>query len=89
MELTDRNEILRQMQNSLEDCPYEGDEAYAWRMAHDCCISIVKNNGRCDYCKDGRSFIGQTVILANDGEMYSIWYCPHCGAKMDGETEGT
>lgn len=39
-------------------------------------------HGRCDYCKDGKSFIGQTVILANDGELYSIWYCPHCGAKM-------
>ena len=46
-------------------------------------------HGRCDYCKDGKSFIGQTVILANDGKMHLIWYCPHCGAKLGGWQDAT
>ena len=45
-------------------------------------------HGRCDYCKDGRSFIGQTIMLANDGKCHTIHYCPNCGAKMDLEDEG-
>ena len=44
-----------------------------------------KVNGRCDYCKDGRSFIGQTILIANDGKCHTIHYCPNCGAKMDAE----
>lgn len=43
MELTDRNEILRQMRDSRTDCPYEGQQAGAWKAAHDCCISIVES----------------------------------------------
>lgn len=37
---------------------------------------------RCEYCKDGKSFIGQTIMLANDGKCHKIHYCPNCGAKM-------
>ena len=37
---------------------------------------------RCEYCKDGKSFIGQVVILGNDATWHKINYCPNCGADM-------
>lgn len=42
-------------------------------------------HGRCEYCKDGKSFIGARLILGNDGEWHEINYCPECGARMDGD----
>ena len=44
-------------------------------------------HGRCEYCKDGKSFIGARLILGNDGEWHEINNCPNCGAKMDGGNE--
>lgn len=41
-------------------------------------------HGRCEYCKDGKSFIGAEVILGNDGKFHKINHCPNCGHKMDG-----
>ena len=37
---------------------------------------------RCEYCKDGKSFIGQVAILGNYGTYHEINYCPNCGADM-------
>ena len=37
---------------------------------------------RCEYCKDGKSFIGQVAILGNDATWHKINYCPNCGADM-------
>ena len=45
-------------------------------------------HGRCDYCKDGKSFIRQTTMFGNDGLWHRINYCPNCGAKMDGDGNG-
>ena len=42
---------------------------------------------RCEYCKDGKSFIGAELILGNDGRFHKINHCPNCGAKMDGGAE--
>lgn len=44
-------------------------------------------HGRCEYCKDGKSFIGAELILGNDGRFHKINHCPHCGCKMDGGAE--
>ena len=44
-------------------------------------------HGRCEYCKDGKSFIGARMLLGNDGKWHDINNCPNCGAKMDGGTE--
>ncbi len=41
-------------------------------------------HGRCEYCKDGKSFIRQTIMLGNDCSWHTINYCPNCGAKMVG-----
>lgn len=41
-----------------------------------------RKKGRCECCKDGKSFIGQVVILGNDSTCHKINYCPNCGAEM-------
>ena len=38
---------------------------------------------RCEFCKDGKTFLGAVLVLGNDGNWHSIRYCPNCGAKMD------
>lgn len=40
-------------------------------------------HGRCEYCKDGKSFIGARMLLGNDGKWHEINNCPNCGAIMD------
>lgn len=45
-------------------------------------------HGRCEYCKDGKSFIGARMLLGNDGKWHDINNCPNCGAKMDGDGNG-
>lgn len=44
---------------------------------------------RCEFCKDGKTFLGAVLVLGNDGNWHSIRYCPNCGAKMDVETGNT
>ena len=39
-------------------------------------------NERCEFCKDGKTFLGAVLVLGNDGNWHSIRYCPNCGAKM-------
>ena len=41
-------------------------------------------HGRCEFCKDGKTFIGAIAMGGNDGRFHRICYCPNCGAKMDG-----
>ena len=41
MRLGDLDEALRMIVDSREDNPYTGDEAVAWRVAHDCAITCV------------------------------------------------
>ena len=44
--------------------------------------------GRCTYCKDGKTFVGQSIIFCNDNKFHKINFCPNCGADMrDGEEE--
>lgn len=43
---------------------------------------------RCEYCKDGKTFIGAMILFGNDALPHDINYCPNCGAKMrKGEQE--
>ena len=42
-------------------------------------------------CNDGSDFDGETVCTGCKGVSPSGWwwkYCPHCGAKMDGQNGG-
>jgi hypothetical protein len=45
--------------------------------------------GRCEYCQDGKSFIGARLMLGNDCQWHDIRYCPNCGADMRGGNDGT
>lgn len=75
MELVDRNEVLRQMQNSRTDCPYDGQQAGAWKVAHDCCISIVESIDaiEAEPVRHGR------WIKDKDG----FHHCSECGENTD------
>lgn len=42
-------------------------------------------HGRCEFCKDGTSFIGQRMFFGNDANWHIIKFCPHCGHRMDAE----
>lgn len=97
MELIDRNEVLRQMRDSRTDCPYEGQQAGAWKVAHDSCISIVESvaaikaepvrHGR--WVKRGSRWqcTHCKVLMDIDGtpEENLLNYCTYCGTKMDGK----
>lgn len=39
---------------------------------------------RCEFCADGKTFIGAIALGGNDGRFHRINYCPNCGARMDG-----
>lgn len=43
-------------------------------------IEVV--HGRCEYCKDGKSFIGARMLLGNDGKWHDINNCPNCGRDL-------
>lgn len=40
--------------------------------------------GRCEYCKDGKTFAGQSIIFCADNKFHKINFCPNCGASMVG-----
>mgnify|MGYP004571760453 CR=1 FL=1 len=44
-------------------------------------------HGRCDLCKDGKTFMGATAIGTDDGKSYRIIRCPYCGTKTDLEDD--
>ena len=74
------------------ECTTEDRETYihrfeALRMAIEALHEPERKKERCEYCKDGKSFIGQVAILGNDATWHKINYCPHCGADMRGEEE--
>ena len=101
-EYIERENPLRQMQNSKVDKPNYGD----WDIAHDCCIDIVKNIPAADVVevvhgewKDDRFIKGifPSVrcsecnirfcdIINNHQCMWN--YCPNCGAYMRGKNNG-
>lgn len=45
---------------------------------------IEPERERCEYCKDG-DFIGQRIMLGNDGKLHKIRFCPNCGTKLERE----
>ena len=45
--------------------------------------TIEPKRERCEYCKDG-DFMGQRIMLGNDGKWHKILFCPNCGADMRG-----
>ena len=69
------------------ECTTEDRETYiqrfeALRIAIEALQEKERKKERCEYCKDGKSFIGQVVILGNDSTCHKINYCPNCGAEM-------
>ena len=57
-------------------------------MAIEALSQPERPKGRCTYCKDGKTFVGQSIIFCNDNKFHKINYCPNCGADMkDGEEE--
>ena len=89
MELTDRNEILRQMQNSRTDCPYDGQQAGAWKVAHDCCISIVESVAaiKAEPVRHGRWkewWPGISLIMTGEEMLYRCSACDAKYADIDG-----
>lgn len=44
----------------------------------------VEKVSRCEHCKDGKSFDGQTVIMGNKG-MFPLNFCPRCGSPLTDE----
>ena len=46
-------------------------------------IEPERKKGRCEYCKDGRTFIGAVAMGGNDGMFHSIRFCPNCGCQME------
>ena len=65
-----------------EECKDYGE---ALEIALEALQEPERKKERCEYCKDGKSFIGQEVILGNDATWHKINYCPNCGADMRGE----
>ena len=50
--------------------------------------SVELKRERCEYCKDG-DFIGQRIMLGNDGKWHEILFCPNCGCRMKGADNET
>lgn len=90
-------EACRMIRNSKEDNPYAGTMAEAvWKLAHDSCLSCVEactavdavevvhghwvdaNGIRKSKCGNCGVEFGR--VMGDD-----CYYCPTCGAKMDGE----
>ena len=87
----DRKEAVEYAKFRLE-CHTKGDGEYTdygefLVAAIEALHEPERKKERCEYCKDGKSFIGQVAILGNDATWHKINYCPHCGADMRGEEE--
>lgn len=66
---------------------YLNEQIKALNMAIEALQEKERKKERCEYCKDGKSFIGQVIILGNDATWHKINYCPNCGADMRGRQE--
>ena len=82
----DRKEAIEYAKFRLE-CHTKGDGEYTdygefLVAAIEALQELERKKERCEYCKDGKSFIGQVVILGNDSTCHKINYCPNCGADM-------
>ena len=87
--LIDANALKEQMAANFQQALWHGCDDSAYPVVEETiddaptvdAVEVV--HGRCDYCKDGKSFIRQTTMFGNDGLWHRINYCPNCGAKMD------
>lgn len=70
---------------NVRDCHWATEQAYKNGYKQGKLDAVEAAHGRCDYCKDGKSFIRQTTMYGNDGLWHRINYCPNCGAKVDGQ----
>ena len=85
----DRKEAIEYAKFRLE-CHTKGDGEYTdygefLVAAIEALQEQKQKKERCEYCKDGKSFIGQRVILGNDSTCHIINYCPNCGTDMRGK----
>ena len=67
---------------TARETKYLNEQIKALNMAIEALQEQERKKERCEYCKDGKSFIGQVVILGNDATWHKINYCPNCGADM-------
>ena len=44
-------------------------------------IAVTVGRETCEWCKDGKTFDGQTVMMSNHG-WQRILHCPNCGRKV-------
>ena len=100
MRIIDANVALRMIRDSKLDNPYHPSayEATAWRVAHDCAMSCVKEAPTIDAepVKHGRwlpqILLGERVWDCSECKTLGSpqWKrCPICEAKMDGERKET
>ena len=98
MRLIDADALVEDIKNEIDDNKeiYPDDKAsIIFRAGMKTVIRIVKNQDTVDPVKHGHwefakdvyvscSVCGVTILLFNAENPN---YCPHCGAKMDGEAE--
>lgn len=79
-----REEAIKRLEGGA---PFSEIYEPRWEAALALAIKALKaepvKQERCEFCKDGKTFLGAELIAGNDGNLHSIRYCPVCGAQME------
>lgn len=87
--------------HAVGKCPYSSPEAFFanWTIPERTQKVVVRKKQSADPVKHGKWVVNEQDVLCsrcNNESGYNAWganafstYCPHCGAKMDLESEGT